>query len=350
MIIRSRAPLRLGLAGGGTDIEPFSNIYGGMVLNATIALYSYCVISPSRKLRFIARDLMMEEEFSPAAHINPQQLKLHAGVYNRMVKDYNNGKPINVTILSYSDAPAGSGLGSSSTTVVAMIKAFDELLSLGLGDYETARLAYQIERIDLGLNGGKQDQYAATFGGINFIEFTKDNVVVNPLRVKSWVKSELESSLLLFYTGISRESSKIINEQSKALQSEEKITSMMEVKKEAVIIKEAILKGDMGMFSSALERSWQAKKNTARNISNKNIDKLYDIAIKAGAKSGKISGAGGGGFMMFLVKPTSKIDVIRALSAHGQVMNCNFVDHGAESWKISHIDHANISNIIRAVA
>lgn len=198
MIIRSKAPLRLGLAGGGTDVSPYCDEYGGAVLNVTIDMYAYCTIEPTNdnKVVFSAPD--RNEYFECESKLNIEiddKLILHKGIYNRIVKDYNDGKPLSFIMTTYSDAPAGSGLGSSSTMVVAIIKAYMEWLNLPLGEYDMANLAYEIERMDLKLTGGKQDQFSATFGGFNFMEFFNDNrVIVNPLRIKNWIKNEVENS------------------------------------------------------------------------------------------------------------------------------------------------------------
>jgi len=222
VIIRSKAPLRLGLAGGGTDVSPYCDEYGGAVLNATINMYAYCSIEPTKdnRIEFIAPD--RNESFTDISSTCIEidnSLLLHKGIYNRIVKDFNKGKPLSFRMTTYADAPAGSGLGSSSTMVVAILKAYMEWLNLPLGDYDLASLAYEIERKDLNLSGGKQDQYAATFGGFNFIEFFNENrAIVNPLRIKNWIKNEVENSLVLYYTGVSRESATIIDDQIKNTQ------------------------------------------------------------------------------------------------------------------------------------
>lgn len=340
MIIRSKAPLRLGLAGGGTDVSPYCDEYGGCILNATIDMYAHCTLEANvDNVLFYAAD---KEEFFISKckeyYEYDGQLDLHKGVYNRIVKEFNNNKPLPIKITTYCDAPPGSGLGSSSTLVVAIIKAFVEMLNLPLGEYDIARLAYEIERKDIGLNGGKQDQYAATFGGFNFIEFySNDKVIVNPLRVKNWILNELESSIILYFTGISRESAKIIDEQSKntKMKRNNTIEAMHELKSDAFLIKEAVLKGDIKNFAKYFGKSWEAKKRTATSITNTYIDDIYSSALKAGAYAGKVSGAGGGGFMMLLVNPIKRHEVINILNRYdGKVMNFHFIKNGTQAWTI----------------
>jgi len=339
-LVRSKAPLRLGLAGGGTDIAAYYNLYGGYVLNATVDMYSYCTIEPndSGKVEFIAADLKIREEYTSAERLSVSpKLPLHTGVYNRIVSDFAK-KPLSFKMTTYSDAPAGSGLGSSSTMVVAIIKAYEEWLKLPFGEYDIAALACKIEREDIGLAGGKQDQYAATFGGFNFIEFYEhDRVIVNPLRLKRWIRNELEASLVLYYTGVSRESANIIKEQIQQTQkgSEKNIESMHELKKQAVFMKEAILKGDFKGFSDCLLNGWLAKKNSASSISNEFLDGLYQYAVENGAEAAKISGAGGGGFMMIYCDPCRRISLIKALKEkQGMVLTPSFTETGTQAWTI----------------
>jgi D-glycero-alpha-D-manno-heptose-7-phosphate kinase len=340
MLVRSKAPLRLGLAGGGTDIAAYYNIYGGYVLNAAIDRYAYCTIEPHNDgaVFFNACDLNVKEKMNSAVNPSLCALKLHAGVYNRIVRDFNDNKQLSFSMTTYSDAPAGSGLGSSSTMVVAMIKAYTEWLNLPLGEYDIASLAYEIERKDIALAGGKQDQYAATFGGFNFMEFDKnEKVIVNPLRLKRWIRNELEASLVLFYTGVSRESANIISKQiaNTENRNDKSIESMHELKKQAVIMKEALLKGDFARFSECLKQGWLAKKKTASSISNTFLDGIYEYALENGALSAKISGAGGGGFMMIYCNPCDKIALVRALmKKEGRVETVSFTETGAQGWTI----------------
>lgn len=340
MIIRSKAPLRLGFAGGGTDVSPFCDEFGGYVLNATINMYAYCTLEEidEEKIIFNAvdRDESFECELTNRIELDGY-LDLHKGVYNRVVRDFNNDQPLKIRMTTHSDAPAGSGLGSSSTMVVSILKAYVEYLNLPLGEYDIAHLAYEIEREDIKLAGGKQDQYAATFGGFNFMEFYQDHVIVNPLRIKHWIIDELESSIVLYNTGTSRESATIIKEQSSNVvkKNTKSVEALKQLKVDCYDMKSALLRGDFKSLASVLERSWESKKKTAHSITNERINNIYNKAIEAGAYSGKISGAGGGGFMMFLVDPVKKLNVIKVLeSMDGTVYNIRFVDRGASGWKI----------------
>lgn len=340
MIVRSKAPLRLGLAGGGSDVSPYSDLYGGLILNATINLYAYCTIEEidNGRIEIVATDLQQSAMFDKADKLPIDGiLDLHKGVYNRVVKEFGIN-PLSFRITTYSDAPAGSGLGSSSTMVVAILKAFVEWQNLPMGDYEIARMAYEIERKELNLSGGKQDQYAAAFGGFNFMEFLKDDfVIVNPLRVKRWIIDELESTIVLYYTGASRSSAKIIDEQKRNTSSGNVIAieAMHQIKKSASEMKLALLKGDVTAFAHILGTGWENKKKMASAITNPTIQHAFDTAISAGAIAGKVSGAGGGGFIIFAVEPTRKLNVVTALNElKGRVINFQFSEGGTHGWKI----------------
>lgn len=344
MIIRSKAPLRLGLAGGGSDVSPYSDIYGGLVLNATINLYTYCTIEECQgdSITINSDDANCYKSYPLSNQLEIDgDASLIKGVYNRVVNDFGfPGKGF--TIYTYNDAPVGSGLGTSSAMVVCILKAFTEWLSLPLGDYEISRLAYEIERKDLNLSGGKQDQYAAAFGGFNYMEFLKEDlVIVNPLKIKRWIIDELEASIVLYFTGASRSSAQIIDEQkdNTSKGNNNAIEAMHKIKQSAVDMKLALLKGDMHRFAEILGEGWENKKKMATAISNPMIEEAFATAIPAGAISGKVSGAGGGGFIMFMVEPTKKKAVINALqSLSGFVMPFQFTDGGAHGWKIYETD------------
>ena len=347
MIIRSKAPLRLGFAGGGTDVEPFCNEYGGCVLNVTINMYAYCTLKPRNDGKIIinAPDMHEHLEFDARNFLEiDSHLPLHKGIYNRIVKDYNDSKPLSFEMTTYSDAPSGSGLGTSSTMVVCILKAFVEWLDLPLGEYDVARLAYDIERKDLSFAGGSQDQYAAMFGGLNYMEFYDNHkVIVNPLRLKKWIKNEMENSLVLYYIGKSHDSSKIILEQKKATENKnsQNFQGLLEIKESVKQMKEAVLLGDFKAIADTLNSAWEAKKKTSKAISNKLIDDLHDFALSHGATAAKISGAGGGGVMMCWCEPEHKFELTEALrqlasetGSQAKVFSVDFVEKGAQVWKL----------------
>ncbi len=340
MIYRSKAPLRIGLAGGGTDVSPYSELYGGSILNATVSLFASANIEPLQENAIILEAIDRKEEqrfeWSNELPINGK-LDLLKGVYNRIQKEY--ALPLTGFKLStFVDAPAGSGLGTSSTLVVAIIGAFTEMLRLPLGEYDIAHLAYEIERIDLKMAGGKQDQYAATFGGVNFMEFYGDNkVIVNPLRVKQQYLFELENNLLLYYTATSRESAKIIEKQSQNVVDKKgkSIEAMHQLKHQAQLMKEALLKGRLHEIGEVLDFGFQQKRQMAEGISNSFMEEIYETAKKAGATGGKISGAGGGGFMIFYCPGITKYHVMDSLAKFGgHCKQYQFVDHGLTTWTI----------------
>ncbi|HLL41671.1 MAG TPA: hypothetical protein VK369_00965 [Segetibacter sp.] len=340
MIYRSRAPLRIGLAGGGTDVSPYSDLYGGAILNSTISLYANASIEPIEENAIIVQALDRREEqrfeWNNQLPINGK-LDLLKGVYNRIQHDF--GVPLTGFRLStHVDAPAGSGLGTSSTLVVAIIGAFYEMLRLPLGEYDIAHYAYDIERNDLKLAGGKQDQYAATFGGVNFMEFYGgDKVIVNPLRIKQQYLNELENNLVLYFTSTSRESADIIKEQVKNVnqKNEKSIEAMHQLKEQARMMKEALLKGRLHEFGEILDFGFEQKRQMAANISNSNIDEIYFAAKKSGATGGKISGAGGGGFMIFYCPGNCRYKVIETLEKFGgQTKPYLFTKNGLNTWTV----------------
>ena len=340
MIYRSKAPLRIGLAGGGTDVSPYSDLHGGAILNATIDMYAHATIVPRSDGKIVLNAMDKREHITLDAQarlpINGE-LDLLKGVYNRVVKDYNHNAPMSFELNTYVDAPPGSGLGSSSTLVVAIVGAFAEWMSLPLGEYDMAQLAYDIERRDLDFAGGKQDQYAATFGGFNFMEFfSGDKVIVNPLRIRSRYLNELSNNVLLYYTGTSRLSSTIIEAQSTNV-SEKKgksIEAMHKLKEQAFMMKEAILKGELDRIGDILDFGWKFKKQTASGVTSPIIDEIYESALRAGATGGKISGAGGGGFMMFYCPGVSRYAVTDVLKSFGgEIHNIQFGKNGVTSWE-----------------
>lgn len=339
--IRSKAPLRIGLAGGGTDVSPFSDVYGGCVLNATINQYAYCTLeeldTDTVCFQSLDLDLIFIEDLKQHYPLDGY-LSLHKAIYNRIISQFNDNKPLPLRVVTWTDAPVGSGLGTSSTVVVAILSAYREYLKLPLGEYDLAHLAYEIERIDCALNGGKQDQYAATFGGFNFIEFfADDKVIVNPLRIKEKIINELEGRFLLYYTGLSRESARIIDDQINTVGQEnsKSLDAMLELKKSAIRMKEALLRADVNGMERELQKGWEAKKATSSSISNPYIESIIAVAEKSGVRALKLSGAGGGGFMLMSIEPEDRTKIQKQFKDFsGYFVKFEFKDAGEQAWKI----------------
>lgn len=338
IIVRSKAPLRLGFAGGGTDVSPYSDLKGGAVLNATINKYAYATLVPRQdnviNIRSLDYDIVVDYKVDHKLVFNGE-MDLAKGVINRLKKN-NEG----FDLYSHSDAPPGSGLGSSSTMVVALIGVFREWQMLPLGDYDIAQLSYEIERKDIGIKGGKQDQYAAAFGGFNFMEFEGDQVIINPLRIKPHIVNELQYNMLLCYTGGTRLSAKIIDSQVKNFISGKKDTveAMDLLKENAVEMKKALLMGKLNEFGELLNLGWEHKKKMSDKITNPAIDEMYEEAKKAGAIGGKISGAGGGGFMMIYCRFDRRHKVAERLEQlGGKMIDFQFEEHGLQTWRMARL-------------
>lgn len=348
MIVRSKAPLRIGIAGGGTDLLQFSDKYGGAVLNSTINMYAYCTIIPKNdgKIKIHSYDNGNDliTDAVPCLPLDGDKLILHRGVYNRIVKEFNNGEPLSFEMSTSNDAPVGSGLGTSSTMVVAILEAFNKLLGLNLDPYRMAELAYQIEREDLMLAGGKQDQYAATFGGFNYIEFKKDrSVVVNTLRLEKTSINELETSLLLYYGGVKHNSSKlqlklasnIIKKQIEGTKKDEPsaLAAMKELKKSAENMKNYILTCDMNAFAECMRKNWEDKKKTSNVVTNRQLNRNIKFILSHGGEAVKVSGAGGGGFLLIYCNPINRQRLINELhSLDGKIYPVSFCKYGVQSW------------------
>lgn len=335
-VIRARAPLRISFAGGGTDVPPFVDERGGLVLNATINRYAYATIVPRDTGEVVLRSLDYGDEVSYHVDDEPPpsdyQMGLARGVIKRLGVDQQR---LGFELFTHADCPPGSGLGASSTMVVALIGAFERWLRLGLTRYQIAHLAFEIERNDLGIQGGRQDQFCAAFGGFNFMEFTSTESLVNPLRIApEWI-SELEYSIVLAYTGTSRASSRIIADQSKnfAEGKPDAIEAMEATRAAASEMKRLLLKGEFRAFGEALHEAWSVKKRMSGQISNPHIDAIYEAARGAGALGGKISGAGGGGFMFFFTDFDRRHQVVEALETAGAaVVHFGFSDVGLQTW------------------
>lgn len=334
---RARAPLRLGLAGGGTDIGSYADRFGGAVLNATVNMFAFASIMPrdDGRIHFYSEDFQTDLvlDAAPSLPINGE-LDLLKAVYNRMVSQFNNGEPLSFDLITDANVPIGSGLGTSSAITVAILGAFREWLNLPLDEYEIASLAYDIERKDLRLAGGKQDQYAAAFGGFNFMEFSDGDVLVNPLRIKPAALLELENNLVLFFTGQSRESASIIKKKVKAIERDgSTVEAMHRMKDMAYEMKRLMLRHKFDDMGRLMHQMWQDKKRTVKGVSNSEIDAIYTAVRAAGALGGKVSGAGGGGFMFFYCPGNTRYKVLQTLRQFdGDIRRFQFNGGGIQSW------------------
>ena len=338
MIYKSKAPFRIGLAGGGTDVSPYCEWFGGEVVNAAISLFAHVSIEKIDEKKIIIQSLNTNEiqEYDSSFDLPVSMpFDLVKGVYNSFRKDHKLGND-GLKISTLLDVPSGSGLGTSSTLVVALVCAFAEMLNVSFNKYEVADYAYQIERKYLGLAGGRQDQYAAVFGGINYIQFGSDEkVYVENLQLASSELHDLEHNLVLYYTLDSRNSAAIINDQVKNVETknEESITAMHQLKLQAKLMKKSLQDGKIDEVGHLLEFGFQQKKLMAHNISNDKIEEIYLAAKKAGATGGKISGAGGGGFMIFYCPDGSKQNVVAALQQMGgEIKEFSFELNGSITW------------------
>jgi D-glycero-alpha-D-manno-heptose-7-phosphate kinase len=338
MLIRARAPLRLSLCGGGTDVPPYCDERGGVVLSATINRYATATVVPGGD-HVTVRSIDYDQSVSYSIDdpfVYDGQLDLAKGIIDhfRREKALNGG----LEVVLHNDAPPGSGLGSSSAVTVALVSAIAEWLRLPVDAYQIADLAYRIERLEVGIKGGKQDQYATTFGGFNLIEFQPGGtVLVVPLRLRPETIWELEHSLVFAYVGEGHFSDDIIRNQVRNYETRrvESVHAMDRLKVLTHDMKRALLVGDLRELGELLHLAWESKRQMAKGITSARIDELYDRAIQAGALGGKMSGAGGGGFMFFLSDPMRRYAVQEALlKAGSQLVNLTFVEPGVRTWTL----------------
>jgi len=338
MILRAKAPLRISFCGGGTDVSPYAEEKGGVVLSTTIDKYVYATLRPrtDRNVALTSLDYDLTRTY-PLGEPLPidGELDLLKGVVNHFhAAGLISG---GFDLLVHSDAPPGSGLGSSSTLVTTLVGLLREWLREPLTNYEIAELTYRIEREDLRIAGGRQDQYAATFGGFNFIEFHRDQTIVNPLRIRREVINELEYSMLLCYTGSTRLSAHIVENQVRSyVQGKPPVVRSLDRMKELTLeMKASLLRDRVRHFGELLHEAWLAKKDLDPAITNEQIDRLYDAARGEGAIGGKILGAGGGGYLLLFCPFDRKQAIARALQGEGgTLVTFALEERGLQTWVV----------------
>lgn len=331
----AKAPLRLGLSGGGTDLSPYWQTYGGVVLNGTIDQYAYCKVEPHHCWCFKSVDLGVEEIFEVLTKdFVSSSLKLLINTYQYLTMDIERD-PVKIT--TYVEAPPGSGLGSSSALVVALVSAISEYYSVPLGEYEIANTAFEIERNVCNLPGGKQDQFAASFGGFNYIEFLQDGrTIVNPLRLNFKTQNMLELNTVLYYVGKPRKDERVIEATTKNLSLDDQtVEATHQIKDACIEFKRSLLVGDVERISELMNMYWKLKLKTSDKVGSPELIDTYEYAISNGAKAAKISGAGGGGHMILFTDFEKRHELITALKKrkHGRIVPFKFVKHGVDVWR-----------------
>lgn len=334
MIIRARAPLRISFGGGGTDISPYPEIKGGVALNVAINKYAYVSLRPYHDKRLVVRSL----DYSLLAKYHLDEKLVYDGELD-LVKAVVNNLEIKkgVELFIQSEAPPGSGLGNSSSMMVALIGAFSHLLGKKMTDYEIAELAYFIERKSLGSKGGKQDQFAASFGGFNFMEFTEETTIVNPLRIKPAIFNELLYHLMLCFTGTMRKKIDLEQHQIKKTVREkiEQKNPLDALKDVTIEMKKVLLREQLDEFGALLHEAWLIKQQTHQGIRTAVVDELYSLARANGALGGKMCGAPGGGYFLLYCPFDKKHLIARKLEElGGQITPFNFELQGLQVWEV----------------
>jgi len=335
MIIRAKAPNRVSFGGGGTDMAPYCVDHGGCVISTTIDRHVHVSIKPrtDKLVRVNSIDFNKEITFELGNKDYGDDFELFKGIIN--ILDIRDG----FDITTFSDLPAGSGMGGSSTLSVALIGAFNEYYNLGLSKHEIALKAFDAERVELGQKGGYQDQFAAAYGGFNFMEFS-DKIKVTPLNITAEMVNELHFRLVLCYVGGSHFSSNIQDEILKGYEIEKKsfMDAMQDLKNVAYSMRDIVNSNDpsrLTEFGEILHQGWIAKKSLSSKISNKDVENFYLTSRKFGTIGGKLLGAGGGGHLLLFCDPEKKYKVIKEMEKiNGKVINFHFNPKGLEVWKI----------------
>lgn len=331
--LRARAPLRISFAGGGTDILPYAEERGGAVLNATITKFAYTSLfkEDGAGVTHTSHDLNTTSEFNIESDIVESSNSL--GLVEAAVRRFPPGNGIRV--VTRADAPPGCGLGSSSALVVSMVSLLKTWREEPITPYELADLSYEIERHDCGIAGGMQDQYASVFGGISFTEFHGREVFVNQLRIPPDTLAELEYRLILCFAGEARATGDIIFDQIQNYmkRKQNSVSALDELKDVATEMKAALLRGRTDELGDLMHQGWLAKKRLSDKISTPYIEELYEEARRHGAVGGKVTGAGGGGYLLFIADPSRRFHLIEKMRSMGvPVETVSFAHTGATCW------------------
>lgn len=336
MIVRARAPLRISFAGGITDMPSYYMEHGGAVLVSTINRYTLATLRPREDNEVHIHSI----DFDQLVKYHLKEDPIYDGILDlakvavRRLNSHSGRMGLDLSLQS--DAPPGSGLGGSASLTVAVLGALSHALGVRMDNHQLAELAYTVERVDLRISGGKQDQYAAVFGGFNLIEFGRDGIVVNPLRVPPNVLNDLESHLLLCYTGKTRVSAGLIDQQERLYRQgrAETTSGLHTLRQLAYEIKGFLLEGRLDQFAEALDAAWASKLKVNPEITDSHIDEMYHVAKASGALGGKLLGAGGGGYLLLFCQVDKKRAVREELEKlGGQFADFSFTDGGLQVWE-----------------
>lgn len=333
MLIRAKAPFRISFGGGGTDVPPFCWEYGGAVVSTTIDKYAYATLRPIklRKINLHSIDYNLEKTFK----LGELEYNGELDLIKAAINEFNVKRGFDLLI--HGEMPPGSGMGASSSIAVALIGCLKEFTDRRMSKREIAELAYNIEREELKEKGGYQDQYAAAFGGFNYIEFLRNKVDVTPLHLSQKIMNELLYRLSLFYTGETRLSSVIHEDMAKHYKEGKRdyLEGMNNLKRIANEIRRSLLRGGLERFGELLHEGWMEKRRLSGKITSPEIDRLYEIARGKGAVGGKILGAGGGGHLLVFCEPDKKFEVEEELIKYGvKTVPFGFAPEGLQTWRV----------------
>jgi D-glycero-alpha-D-manno-heptose-7-phosphate kinase len=313
-----RSPVRISFGGGGTDLPSFYEQFGGVVLSTAINKYFYTILGKRSdgRIQVISSDLRIFETWRDIAAMDI----LGSGLEIPLAVLKDLGRDISVDLFLASEIPPGTGLGSSASVCVNILKTVSTYLQMPISKYDLAERAFHIARHRLHHHVGKQDEYAAAYGGLNLIRFHRDGgTEVTPVELNPTFSREFEQSLMLFFTGSAHHSWTILKEQERATQvrSGAAVGALKESERLALKMHQVLIEGNLVQFGDLLDEAWQAKKQVSSKISSQRIDRLYEIARHAGAYGGKITGAGGGGFLLLCCEPSRQSSVRAALGEEG---------------------------------
>jgi D-glycero-alpha-D-manno-heptose-7-phosphate kinase len=330
---RAKAPVRISFGGGGSDISSYFSENGGAVINATISLYSHATLRIRDDEKIVIHSLDLNESCSFA---DIGDLLLHKGKFVLIQSVIKAIKPsFGFELFLHSDFPMNSGLGGSAVVVAAILGCFNQLRNDKWDQHEIAEIAYQSERLYLSVAGGWQDQYATVFGGLNFMEFNRDQNIIHPIRVPKDTLLELEESLVLCYTGTTHDSGNIHDdqkEQTKNTDTQDRIKSNVDLTYQ---MRNHLLRGRLSDFGKCLHKTWQLKRSFSSKISSPWLDEIYDGAIRNGAIGGKLLGAGGGGYFLFYVPSFSRHQLMKWIKEEGLIYTpFRFEESGLQSWTV----------------